>query len=212
MATKTPEIRLYYSYLLRENISEHFAKLYKTELLSQEKYEEFTENYKNAWQPVEKKILTSMCEVLNLKFYKSIVDVPLAPYLIGQSSPMILNFLKYPDEFIDLLAHELAHVLLTDNDKYSFHYNKDINLVKKWAKMYGQKRSWKELVHIPIHAILKFIYLDILQESRRLERDIEQCQKWPGYKEAWIYIESNDYKKILTDLEHMYEELPAVNS
>ncbi len=56
-----------------------------------------------------------------------------------------------------------------------------------------------------VHSGLKEIYLDVLKEPYRLERDIKECQQWPAYKAAWAYVEDNDYKEINKKIKELYK-------
>ena len=112
-----PEIRLYFSYLLYDVSKRILARHYDLPIATEEQCVEYTEAYKKEWLKVEEQYLTGMMEVLSLEFYKTVVDVALAPFFIPQSDPPILHFNNEPDHFVDVLAHELIHVLLTDNNK-----------------------------------------------------------------------------------------------
>jgi hypothetical protein len=60
-----------------------------------------------------------------------------------------------------------------------------------------------------VHAVHKYIYLDVLHEESRLERD----QKWyendssSPYFQSWRYVDGHDYKEIISQLKEQYSEL-----
>ena len=60
------------------------------------------------------------------------------------------------------------------------------------------RRSRGTLVHIPVHAILKEIYIDVFNEPKRLKRDIDSSNKnsVKDYIKAWDYVEAENYKEI----------------
>ncbi len=201
--SKLPEIRIYFADLLQMGESQKLATGEK--MATYEQYEEWTAAYRKEWKKHEAKILPAMQNVLGLEFHHNTLDVACAPFFIPKSWPLIIGFTREPDFFVDTVTHELAHVLLTDNNIMSIlDPNRSRDLVKPWEKMFGDNHDFTCLVHIPVHAMLKYIYLDILKEPKRLKRDIKWSQKHPPYAAAWKYVEDNDYKKILADLKKSY--------
>jgi len=208
---KLPEVRIQYAWLLANGPSkvlrEKLAKPDEKEYTDDD-YDRWTTKYRKAWQEHERKILTGMCTVLDLEFYMPVIDAGVAPWFIPTSDPLILNFRTEPDQFVDTLTHELFHILLTDNNILTIQ-NKpqgEIGLRERWQKMYGKGFSFKTIVHIPVHAGLKYVYLDVLDEPKRLERDLSDSAKWPDYKAAWDYVEAHDYKQILKELKADYKK------
>lgn len=207
-----PRVRITFSWLLHKGASQvlyeqsDWSK--ENKLASIEQHEEWSENYRQAWKPKSKLILSAMQEIVDLKFINPSIEVTLAPMFYPMSQPLIIGFGQSSDEFVDILTHELFHVLYTDNQKYSNRDKKDTGTDlnnSDWQKLYGKGHSFVTLTHIPVHAGLKYIYLDVLKEPKRLDRDIKQCQQWPEYKKAWEYVEKNDYKKILEITKESYQ-------
>ena len=199
---KTPEIRILFSELLYYGESQQLADFHKTKIqVSFEDCLQKTNEYRQAWELREETILTGMQKIFGLRFYKPIIDVSLAPAFVPKSKPLIINFRSESDQFVDILTHELLHNLFTDNQYVQHHIYTD--LISRWTELFG-KRDRVELVHIPVHAGLKAIYLDVLKEPYRLKRDIKDCQQWEAYKAAWEYVEQHDYKKIIEDFKNSY--------
>jgi hypothetical protein len=113
-----------------------------------------------------------------------------------------------PDKFIDVLTHELLHRLLTDNTTISY----DTNLRRTWSELFGRDHKPATLVHIPVHAVHKAIYLDVLKEPSRFERDFAGNKKHEAvpYIEAWAYVEENGYKEIIEQLRQSYKDIGTV--
>jgi len=199
-----PEIRIRFSFLLFEKESPLLAKARNIELLSSDEYINKTALYQKAWRQKQKDILRAMQEVVDLTFYKPVIDVTLAPAFIPISTPLIIGFSHDPDQLVDVLTHELWHILFTDNNVTP---NANRKLLAHWQKLYGKDHKFRTLVHIPVHAGLKYIYLDVLNAPERLEKDKEFCKKLDGYTEAWDYVETNDYHQILGGLKKMYKTL-----
>ncbi len=207
-----PEIRIYFSFLLYYGESKILAG--DNELGTYEGHEKWTKAYRKEWMKYEKRVLSSLTKVLGISFYKPVIDVACAPYFVPKSDPLIMNFRYEPDEFVDVLTHELCHILLTDNNKTSIHdyVNKPkLDLAKEWKKLYSID-DFNALVHVPVHALSKYIYLDVLKQPERLKRDMKTMESYANneaYVEAWDYVNEHDYKKIIEDLKKMYEKVQA---
>ena len=204
---KTPEIRIYFSWLLYDHVSKDLFEKYShgsQKLASKEKCFELARDYRNEWAKYDKKILSALSEVTGLTFYRQVIDVACAPWLAGQSDPLMLSFYYEPDQFVDILTHELCHVLLTDNKVYAEHSSPDwLNLTERWSKLFGE-HSTTATVHIPVHALLKYIFVDILHDPERVNRDMADCKGNEPYEKSWEYVNAHDYKEIIGKLRHDY--------
>lgn len=209
MKNSIPLIRIKDAWLLRDNASVHLNELWGDgePLRSDEEYEEIVKSYKEAWKPYEQKILHGMCELLDLEFKQNIIDVFIAPWFHAFSDPLVIGVTFKPDRFIDILTHELLHRLLTDNTAVPSNHL----LRNDWKNLFGEEHSFVTLIHIPVHAMLKAIMLDTLQEPTRLKRDIA-IQKKGGhtaYIDAWEYVQNHDYRQIIEDLKDQYKKLQS---
>lgn len=208
--SKNPEIRIFFSWLMYGNISKPLDKLWNDTdkpLESEETCEEWVQNYREEWAKYNDTILDALQEVTGLSFYKPVIDVACAPWLRASSDPVTMGFKNYPDQFVDVLAHELSHVLLTDNTVYSIQSSeKEVLLTDRWQKLFG-KHDFNALVHIPVHALSKYLYLDILKDPSRLERDIDDVKGFKPYATAWEYVNSHDYKEIIAQIKEDYAQI-----
>lgn len=213
MQKKLPEIRINFAWLLYTVSRTLGESRHKGEVKipSFEESERLTEAYRQEWSKYEKKLLSAMGDALDLSFYKPVIDVSIAPYFIPQSDPLILSFYHKPDRFVDVLAHELLHILLTDNNKLSIKERpKKVDLMSRWQKLYGKDHDFNTLVHIPVYAVQKYLFLDVLKEPKRLERDVEEVktyQNGEAYTAAWDYVNKTDYQQLIAELKHMYKEV-----
>lgn len=215
---KIPEIRISLSDTLywgeSHTIYETWTKPQdrdKYPLITYEECKNLEKMYRSAWVENESKILKAMQDIVGVEFYRSVIDVSLAPMFTANSQPLIMSLRYTPDEFVDVLTHELFHVLYTDNKVIS-NRGKETDLFGRWQKMYGKKYSYLTLVHIPVHAGCKYIYEDVLKEPNRTLRDIDDIKSWSSdakndYQYSWEYVQKNDYKMILTELMEMYEDI-----
>lgn len=207
-----PEIRIKDACLLRINASQQLHKLWGEEgdeLADDKHMDKIVKAYQKAWEPKEKVILESICKLYNLSFRQNVIDVHIAPWFSAFSDPLVIGVKYSPDEFIDTLAHELLHRLFTDNTTLPYKSNV---LLEEWQKLFGKDYYFNTLVHIPVHAGMKYIYIDVLKQPKRLRRDIksseDNAKTWgKPYVTAWEYVESNGYKEISDQLKNSYKEL-----
>lgn len=211
---KLPEIRIDYAWLLYKvsrALEKSIRKDGKSKIPNLDESEKLTEAYRKEWSKYEKILLTAMCDALDLSFYKPVIDVSLAPYFIPQSDPLILSFYHKPDRFVDVLAHELIHVLLTDNNKLSIKERpKKVDLMDRWENLYGKDYDFNTLVHIPVYVIHKHLYLDVLKEPKRMDRDMKEVKTYPNgeaYTSAWDYVNGRDYRNLISELKQSYKEI-----
>lgn len=204
---KLPTIRIKDAWLLRQNASKHLHELWgKGKVLANDEWMgKRVKEYRDAWKPFEQKILTSMTEILGLSFRQNIIDVNIAPWFGAFSDPMVIGVMREPDVFVDTLTHELLHRLLTDNTAIPH----ETMLLTEWQKLFGKEHSFGMVVHIPVHAVHKAIYLDVLKEPERLKRDVAENNKHNAadYIGAWDYVEKHGYKEIIKKLKKSYENL-----
>lgn len=209
-----PEIRIDYSFLLAGFESRILAEKFNLEMDSDEQYIQWTQNYRTEWKKYEDKIISALQEAIGVKFYRDVIDVSCAPFFRPHSDPLILSYKQRPDQFVDELTHELCHVLLNDNNKYqSRSGNKSIDLIEIWTDLFGSHEI-SLLAHIPVQALMMHIYLDILKEPNRLDRDKKDSLNYSpkhgnAYTGSWAYVEEHGYKEIIAKLKKSYEEMPA---
>ncbi len=146
--------------------------------------------YKREWEKYGGKILEGMCQTTGLNFKRNWIDVFVVsgnprPF----SRPLVLKSRYSGTEFINFLTHELIHCLFADYDD-----------VKGFNPAYPHENVTVSK-HVIIHAILKYVLLDVLDKPEYLAADIANCTKYPelGYHEAWNIVEKVGYMKIIED-------------
>jgi hypothetical protein len=201
-----PEIRIKNSSLLNNKVIPMLMPGLKESgheyVASDEYINDKVEAYNQAWVTHGEVILQSICEVLDVKFNQNIIDAYVVPFGNSFSDPMIISTKYTPERFLEVFTHELTHRLLTDNTKLT--KKGDRKLSSYWKELFGDTHSFVTLVHIPVHAILEYVFTDILGEPQRLQRDKEACMRFPDYHLAWQYVELNGYKGILEQLREQY--------
>lgn len=206
--SKIPEIRIYFAWLLYYGECQTLAGDNKLE--SYEKHEEWTDDYRKEWKQYEQKIVPALQDVLGVTFHQPVIDVACAPYFIPKSEPLIMNFHNTPRQFVDALTHELCHVLLTDNNVLRIKDEKPaFDLLEKWRELVDDTDDFNYLVHIPVHALCKYIYLDVLKDPSRLSHELKAIREFETaepYIKSWEYVETHDYKDIIERLKQSYKE------
>lgn len=178
---KYPEIRFRDSFLLIGAIYNDIepaymlptAKTDERDKLSRESINKKLAEYERAWRPYEQKIVEGICDLLNMEFRQNIIDIYGAPFYTSFSFPMFIATKYDPDRAIEVIAHELLHVLLYDNT------SEKLNLFSKeneWRKIFPDVDDANALIHIPVHATLQALFDDILKEPERTKRD-KKCVK-----------------------------------
>ena len=158
---------------------------------TQEEISKRIDNYKKEWSKHELKIVKGICGVLDLKFKRNIIDIYIVSGNSRQlSSPIVIKSGFSPDEFVDSLTHELIHALFEDNGTKI-----PISILEE---MFPNETSTVRN-HVVVHAVLKYIYMDILKDEKRLERNIENSRKHStnDYLRAWEIVEKEGYIEII---------------
>jgi hypothetical protein len=160
---------------------------------TQKEIDERIKGYQNEWEKYEDKILNNLFLITGLNFKEQTIDVHIVSGSPRQiSNPLIIKSGFSPFEFVNILTHELIHRL--------FGFNK-INYKDDYLNTKYHNETITTKKHIIIFAILKYIFLDILNEPIRLEKAMEDSKKHDTkeYTRAWEITEEIGYKKIIED-------------
>lgn len=203
----TPEVRIKSSFLLNNKIIPlllpGLEESGQAHMADKDYINTKVDEYQQAWKDRGDIILRAMCEVLDLEFNQNIIDAYVLPFGNSFSDPMVISTKYSPERFVDVFTHELAHRLLTDNNKIDL--NKGDKLLPYWKELFGDEHSFVTLVHIPVHALLEYIFMDILEEPERLRVDMESRKQSVEYDLAWQYVKAHGYKRIIKQLREQYK-------
>jgi hypothetical protein len=194
-----PEIRIKYAWLLTQNTWRPMMDYYDKggKLRSEDEYETIAKQYQKWWRPYEKQILQAMYDVLKLEFKPNVIDVHVAPFFYAFSSPLVLGVQFDTQEKLILnLTHELLHKLFMDNTTHDDQKNLD-----EWTELFGE-HEFVTLVHIPVHAMLHKIFIDIIERPDMLNEEVRTSKT---YRDSWNYVEKNGYKKLVEKLQKQYQ-------
>lgn len=199
MAKAIPEIRIKYAWLLSDTASVVLNEKWGNgqPLQSYEYYVAIADKYEQWWRPHNDAILHGICDIFDLEFRQNIIDVNVAPWFTPISDPIVIGpAFATEDAIMNTITHELLHRLLTDNTAYDY----DHDFIKDWEILFDKDHSMNTLVHIPVHAGLKKLYIDVIKRPDLVSFDIQEVKEYPDYAKAWEYVESNDYQKIIEQL------------
>lgn len=156
--------------------------------------------FKEEWKKDGRKILQGICDILELDFYRNVIPayfVSINPRPF--SDPIVIRAdYQNPKNAIDALMHEIIHVLFMDNLKKT-----PMSIL---TEMFPSETHTTQS-HVIIHAVLKYIYLDVLKEPERLERDTARSKKHSAsdYARAWEIVEEHGYKELIKEFIKMYK-------
>ncbi len=198
MKSKLPEVRIKYGWLLEQATIVMNAKWGDgTPIRSYQEYTNIADKYWKWWEPNQEFIMNGICGILGLEFHQNTIDVYVAPWFNPISDPMVIGpAFKTKDGFINTLTHEMIHRLITDNTTYSY----DHDFRSDWKDMFGDKHSANTLIHIPVHAVMKKLYIEVINRPDLLELDIENTKQYKDYAKAWEYVDEIGYEQIIQKL------------
>lgn len=188
-----PKITFKYSWIYDQNW-QMWIKGYKRKIgkwPSQKKIQKYICTVEKLWKINGDAILKELSKVTGLKWKSDVIC-----YVVGRcrpfSDPLTISvYDKHPDQFIDILTHELIHQLFTQDGNFKKSKKAWNYLEKKY-----NKESLRTRNHIPVHAIHTHIYLKFFNK-KRLERDIKWATSFQDYKRAWEIVEKDGYKNVI---------------
>lgn len=119
-----------------------------------EEIEAKTKSFQAIWQENGDKILTAMQNVTGLSFVRNRIDISVvAGNPRSHSNPIIIKSSWTPEEFLNVLTHELIHNLVGDNSEITQ------NKWKPWTQIVEQYPNEPKLVknHILVYFIMRKI-------------------------------------------------------
>lgn len=153
--------------------------------------------YNDEWTHIGNTVLTAMQEVLGLSFQRNIIDVHIVSGLSRSfSNPLVIKSGYSPRDFIGVLIHELIHILCSDNQ----------NIIPAPKDIYSDDETMLTKNHIIVHAVLKYLYLDVLKESELLTASIasSKIHSTNDYSRAWEIIDKEGYLEVINQFKKKF--------
>ncbi len=185
-----PQINIKYANLLDPFFKDHVLVKYPTyQFPTEEQVLEKVKLFKKAWVKHEEIFINSVTEITGLLFKRNIIDcfiVSATPR--DMSAPLIIRSRYTEDEFVDVMMHELLHMLFSDNKVLKYSYHKD--------------ESVRTMNHVTVFAILNYFYVEILNDIERLNRVKQKSKEGNNsdYARAWEIVDEIGYKEIINSL------------
>jgi len=154
---------------------------------------------KNMWEKYGPSILKAMCEITEIEFKRSIIDI----YVVNgcnrsYASPIIVHSGLPLTALIDLITHELIHVLL--NDYFGKHSDNKLRTIMK--NLYPNETG-TTYMHIIVYSIYKYIVSNVFdKEHYKIEIVNASKHKTNEYSKAWEYIEKEGHLAIIKKVKH----------
>jgi hypothetical protein len=155
--------------------------------------------YRTEWERVGPKMLEGTCEALGLSFDRPVIDV----YIVSLnprpfSDPIVIKSGHEPREFPSVLMHELLHRL--------FSINIDRVYKEIFSEMFPSETTTTQN-HVVVHAVLKYLYLDVLHDEEMLTEHIERSKKHSTaeYVRAWDVVQERGYREIIEEFKKNYK-------
>lgn len=191
---RVPELDFTYSPVYDQNLRAWVKEHAPSKPFSEKQVYDYMHTVDSEWRPVGKKILTELSHISGLNWKTGSVKCYVVGGCIPFSDPLTVPiYWKYPDYFIDVLTHEMIHLLFTQpgNPEKS---------KKAWS--YVHKRfsgeSVETRVEIMVHAMHSHIYLKFFDE-KRMERDYRILKHLPVYKRSWQNVREIGHDKIISE-------------
>jgi len=168
--------------------------------LPREKIDENIELFKKAWLKDGGIMLQEVCGVLKLDFCRNFIPVyavSINPRPFGDPIVIRADYIN-PDSFTDAVVHELIHILFMDNQEKV-----------PWSifmEMFPNENPDTQN-HIILYAALKYIYLEVLKDEERLQKEIKTAKKHRNsdYIRAWEIVDERGYHVLIKEFVKKYK-------
>ena len=193
---KTPRVIFKYSWIYDKNWKiwiKLYPRMAKLPWPSATEIKNYIKKIEKFGSKDGKRVLDEISKVIGLKWTEDI-KCYVVGHARGFSDPLTLGVMKDPNDFIDTLVHELIHQILAAQKGNKKRTSKAWDYIYKKYK--DESVSTKN--HIPVHAIHNHIYLKFFGK-KRLEKDINHCQRFPDYKRSWEIVEKEGYENIIKE-------------
>ena len=190
-----PKINFRYSWIYDERFKPLWKKKHIKKWGKYPSYKEiktYIKKIKPIWKKQENKVLKELSELTNLEWKEKEIKCYITGRAFPFSDPLTMRIYKNKNFFIDCLIHELIHVLFIQNTKETNPYFAYI-ITKKY-----KNEKFNTRIHIPVHAIHKYIFLKFFTE-KRLKTEIDFCKYSPEYKRSWEIVNSEGYENIIKE-------------
>jgi hypothetical protein len=150
-------------------------------------------SYEALWKKEGPAILEELQRVTKLKWHNSEIVCYVTWGVYPYSDPLTINPRKDANGTLDILTHELIHVLLSQESNSKVYWKNWRVFLKKHTKY-----SYTTSVHIAVHAIHEHIFRK-LYNVKRLTKEINDIQDL-DYVLSWEIVQKEGYKNIIAEI------------
>jgi len=143
------------------------------------------------WKKIGNKIFKSLTVYTNLKWSEKIIKCYFVKNCIPFSDPLTICPRGNNKETINLLIHELIHILIYQNRN-----NKKVQKMWNFLDKKYKKESMLTINHIIVHAVHSKIYLEYF-DQKELNNNIERDKRDKNYARSWMIVNNLGYEKII---------------
>ncbi len=189
------------------NIEFRYVRIYLEQLLGKKiderldaELRKYPEIYSSYWSKYSVKIPKKLSEISGLAWKEASV----ACYLVGKhrsfSDPLSITTYEKEGPFLDTLTHELIHRLVHQNQE-------QLPRFWNWLKQKHPEASHVTLNHVPVFAVQKALYIDVLGENgAELQRIKSKGSIKDDYSLAWEIVDKEGYFEIIKMMKNSQSE------
>jgi len=158
--------------------------------------------FQKEWGKYKKEILLAMREITGLSFQRNRIDVFIVSGVLRTfSEPIVMDGRLKNNSFVDILTHELIHLLIADGLG-----KKGKEKLNNFIEKLFPNRNEVTKSHIMVFAILKYIQLKVFKDKKRVKDDIERAKKHGNddYTKAWEIVNKHGHLKIIKKIKAMF--------
>ncbi len=161
---------------------------------------EKTKIYQKEWMKYGDDILSALFEITGLKFERNKIDIFIVSGVLrSYSNPIIISGSLKIEPFIDILTHELIHLLILDN--------KIETRVHKYIDDIYPMQSKTTRSHILVFAIQTHIFIKVFNDKKRIITAMERSKKHgtKEYSVAWEIVNKFGYKNVIEGIKNKFK-------
>jgi len=187
---KIPKLIIDYSWPYDEVLHEAYRKRYTDK--TYQKGERYAKRLQKEWNKISNKVFKSISKVSGLKWKEEKIRAYVVKHIRSPISfPLTLRMDAPMFYQIENIIHELVHNIMVQNNWPNFNH--------RFFKKY-KNYKFNTMIHIPVHAILKLVFLELFGEKKTAKLIMSYERAPPEYTQAWKIVEKEGAMEIIKKL------------